>query len=197
MITDKDRSGFFGASDTKFIMGKWQGKTFDKWWLTKLGLYGAHFNTVYTLAGTHYEHRIADEIENILREQVERDTQFILPEYALRVNLDVNTAKAIYEIKTYKDKGDDWQPLKEYVMQVRVQMWSAEKYYGTTFRGYIVAYPLSAENYKNFLLDIDRQKIRFFRIKQDETFIKEYEKRLKTLCACLKNGAYPIMQEAV
>lgn len=193
MIASKDRSDFFGASDTKIVMGKWQGKTFEKWWLTKLGLYSSHFSTVYTLAGAHYEHRIADEIENILREQVERDTQFILPEYALRVNLDANTAKTIYEIKTYKDKGEDWQPLKEYVMQVRVQMWSAEKYYGRPFDGFIVAYPLTDENYKNFLLEIDRNKIKFFKIEQDEAFIREYEKRLKTLCACLDTGALPVL----
>jgi len=38
MITNKDRSGWFGASDTSTIVGNYKTKTFKKWWLVKLGL---------------------------------------------------------------------------------------------------------------------------------------------------------------
>ena len=71
MITNKDRSGWFGASDTKFIVGNYDTKTFLKWWLTKLGLSENNFSNKYTEAGTAYEHRIArfiEEIENHLKD---------------------------------------------------------------------------------------------------------------------------------
>ena len=38
MLSDKDRSGYFGASDTSYIIGNWKTKTFTNWWLVKLGL---------------------------------------------------------------------------------------------------------------------------------------------------------------
>ena len=38
MIADQDRSGWFGASDTSYVMGNWHTKTFKDWWLKKMGL---------------------------------------------------------------------------------------------------------------------------------------------------------------
>jgi hypothetical protein len=38
MIKNQDRSKWFGASDTSMIMGNWQTKTFNDWWMVKLGI---------------------------------------------------------------------------------------------------------------------------------------------------------------
>ena len=38
MIQSQDRSGYIGASDTSMVVGNWNRKTFEKWWLEKLGL---------------------------------------------------------------------------------------------------------------------------------------------------------------
>ena len=58
MITDHDRSGWIGASDTDKVIGNWGTKTWEKWWMQKLGINRDHFDNKYTLAGTHFEHRI-------------------------------------------------------------------------------------------------------------------------------------------
>lgn len=191
MIADKDRSGYFGASDTRIIMGTWQGKTFEKWWLIKLGISNDSFCNKYTIAGTYYEHAIAEAIEDDIKSPLELDTQFILPEYLLRINLDTNTSDSIYEIKTHKDSEEEWTPPKHYRQQVMVQMWGAEKFYKRPFKGYIVGYPLTEDHYKNFFLKIDRHKLSYNQVVIDNDFIKEYERRLKILHYCLKKGIYP------
>ena len=38
MIQSQDRSYYIGASDTSMVVGNWATKTFEKWWLEKLGL---------------------------------------------------------------------------------------------------------------------------------------------------------------
>ena len=62
MIADHDRSGWFGASDVSHIMGRWDTKTFSKWWLQKIGLNRDHFTNDAMAAGTNYEHAILDAI---------------------------------------------------------------------------------------------------------------------------------------
>lgn len=54
MIADQDRSGWFGASDASYIMGSWDTKSFERWWLQKLGLNRDHFTTDATAAGTYF-----------------------------------------------------------------------------------------------------------------------------------------------
>ena len=66
MISDNDRSGWFGASDTKYIMGNWNTKTFQNWWLTKLGISTSNFRNTAMNAGTYYEHAILDALEDSL-----------------------------------------------------------------------------------------------------------------------------------
>ena len=36
VISEQDRSGWFGASDTSYIMGNWNTKTFKNWWAKKI-----------------------------------------------------------------------------------------------------------------------------------------------------------------
>ena len=51
MISSQDRSGWFGASDTDFIVGNWETASFENWWLTKIGINKSNFQNQYTLAG--------------------------------------------------------------------------------------------------------------------------------------------------
>jgi len=38
LIQNQDRSGYVGASDTSMVVGNWGTKTFENWWLEKLGI---------------------------------------------------------------------------------------------------------------------------------------------------------------
>ena len=62
MIQSQDRSGWIGASDVQFVIGNWRTKTWEKWWMEKLGISQGHFDNKYTLAGTNWEHRILDSL---------------------------------------------------------------------------------------------------------------------------------------
>ena len=54
MIASKDRSGYIGASDTRFVMGKWTSKTFENWWREKQGITCNNFTNEAMQAGTRY-----------------------------------------------------------------------------------------------------------------------------------------------
>ena len=97
MIQSQDRSYYIGASDTSMVVGNWTTKTFENWWLEKLGLNKNNFSTEATKAGNNYEHKILDSLEI---ENLEKDKQIIIDR--LRVNLDGNTNACIYEVKTHK-----------------------------------------------------------------------------------------------
>ena len=60
MIANHDRSGYIGASDVQFVIGNWKTKTWEKWWMQKLGISQGHFDNEFTKAGTNWEHRILD-----------------------------------------------------------------------------------------------------------------------------------------
>ena len=179
MITDKDRSGYFGASDTSKIMGNWNTATFERWWLEKLGIVKSNFTSDAMEAGTQYEHKILACIP----ECTETDKQIIIGR--LRVNLDGNSKDTIYECKTYKE-GKNFKPTKAYREQVQIQM------YATGYRkAYIVAYPLTEDEYKNYFLPVDPDKITRFPIEYDEKFISKYLVRLAYLTRCLEKGVFP------
>lgn len=179
MISSKDRSGYFGASDTNIIVGNWNTKTFDKWWLEKLELHRNSFTNDSMKTGTAYEHKIIDS----LGLDIEKDKQVIKDK--LRVNLDGNTKDTIYEIKTYNfTKG--FKVSKSYLQQVQVQM------YGTGYRkAFIVAYGLIENDYRNFFNEIDKDRLSFHEIEYDEIFIEQYIEILEYLTECLKKGIYP------
>lgn len=189
MIASKNRAGYFGASDTKFIVGNWETKTFEKWWLEKLDLNQNKFSNKYTSAGTNYEHKIIDSLQIA---DIEKDKQIIIDEYKLRVNLDSNTKDTIYEIKTYGyDKG--FCLSKEYINQVMVQM------FATNIRqAYIVAYGLIENDYDNYFNEIDESRRSLHEINYDENFIKnEYMPKLKYLCECLNKGTFPRKEKII
>jgi len=102
MIASQDRSYYIGASDCSYVIGNWKTKTWLKWWTQKIGIYNAHFDNVYTLAGTHFEHRILESFEIPF---LEFDKQIINEELRLRVNLDGTAYQAerdIYENKIHE-----------------------------------------------------------------------------------------------
>lgn len=181
MIRDHNRAYYIGASDTAILLRSFDTKTFETWYLEKLGLVHRSLSTDAMMAGTAYEHRILDALDI---PDMEKDEQVITGR--LRVNLDGRAGDTIYEVKTYK-AGNVFKPSKAYQDQVRVQM------FATSIRkAFIVAYPLSEEEYKNFYRNIDKSLIQMFPITYDEGFIREtYLPRLEYVSCCLNIGAFP------
>lgn len=182
MIESKDRSGFFGASDTDKIIGNWKTATFEKWWMQKIGINRDHFDNKYTSAGTHMEHRILES----LGIPMELDKQIILEDLMLRVNLDGNDVDTIYECKTYKHENGFKLP-KKYINQVQVQMFASG-----LRKAKIIVYGLMEEDYDNYFLPIDLTRRDEILISYDERWVNEvYLPKLKCLAECLKEGRFP------
>ena len=183
MIATKDRSNYIGASDTKFVIGNWNTKTFEKWWLEKLGLNQNNFQNKYTLAGTNYEHKILEFIKS-----EEMDLQKIIGR--LRVNIDGFTNKKIQEVKTYNyEKGFSLFPA--YINQCQVEMYAFD-----TKECEIIAYGLEEKDYDNYFRQIDKERLSRHEIPYNEEFINQtYLPRFKYLEECLIKGKYPSLEE--
>lgn len=182
MIADQNREGWIGASDTSFVVGNWNTKTWGNWWMQKLGINTDRFDNRYTLAGTHWEHRILDS----LGVPMEQDRQILLPDLCLRVNLDGNTDTMIYECKTYQwAKG--FRCPKKYKEQVQVQMYATGIYSAE-----IVAYGLTEADYDNYFRDIEAERRQEIPIPYDKEWIEQtYLPKLKILAEALRKGAMP------
>lgn len=183
MIAEKDRSGYFGASDTDKIIGNYKTATFEKWWMQKIGINRDHFDNKYTLAGTYYEHRILESLDI----PMEFDKQVVLEDLRLRVNLDGNDVDTIYECKTYGfEKG--FKMPKKYINQVQVQM------FATGFRkAKLIVYGLTEGDYDNYFHPIDEGRRSEYVIEYNEKWINEvFLPKLTYLAECLKEGRYPI-----
>lgn len=178
MISSQDRAGWFGASDTAKIMGRWDTKTFARFWAEKLGLIRNNFANSAMLAGTYYEHRILDVIG-----AERRDRQIKIRPLRLRVNLDGETGDLIHEVKTYG--GECFKVSPTYWQQCQVQMFATGK------RCEIVAYRLLPDDYNNYFNDIDHDRLSFHSIEYDGCFIEEELKLLQYLQWCLKKGKFP------
>ena len=181
MIQSQDRSNYIGASDTSMVVGNWNTKTFEKWWLEKIGINKNNLSTEAMKAGNNYEHKILKALEI---DDLEMDNQIIIDR--LRVNLDGNTDTCIYEVKTYNEEKE-FKVSKQYWRQAQVEM------YASNIRElYIVAYGLNDNDYKNFFNEIDKDKIKLLKIDYDESFIKDdYLPKLEILTKCLKKGVFP------
>lgn len=183
MIAEKDRSEWFGASDVAFIVGNWKTATFEKWWMQKIGINRDHFDNKFTLAGTHYEHRILESLDI----PMEFDRQIIIEDLRLRVNLDGNTEDCVYECKTYQHAKGFKMPRK-YVEQVQVQMYASG-----LRKAYIVAYGLVEADYDNYFREIDPGRRQLHRIEYDERWINTvFLPRLRILAKCLEEGRFPL-----
>lgn len=187
MIRNKDRSKYWGASDTSKIMGNWNTKTFMELYLIKLGVSENNFSNTYLMAGNAYERRIAQSLELPLK----FDRCIKIPKLRLRVNLDAETKDCIYEIKTHKFTDKAWKMPIAYWQQCQVQMFATGKH-----KCKLVAYPMKDENYENFFLEVEKDKVEVFDIEYDEQWINtEYLPRLKYLTKCLKERKTPNYEE--
>lgn len=184
MIASHDRSGYIGASDVQYVIGNWKTKTWEKWWMQKLGINHDHYDNRYTIAGTNWEHRILDSLH---LPSLEKDRQFIIEDLLLRVNLDGNLPDRIKEVKTYHwAKGWEKTPQK-YINQVQVQMFGS-KILGAD----IVAYGLEESDYDNFFRDIDPRRLQQIPVAYDQKWIDTvYLPKHMILCDCLKRGVFP------
>ena len=181
MIQSQDRSYYIGASDTSMVVGNWTTKTFENWWLEKLGLNKNSFSSEATKAGNNYEHKILDSLEI---ENLQKDKQIIIDR--LRVNLDGNTDTCIYEVKTHKSEKK-FKVSKQYWRQAQVEMYASKIH-----KLFIVAYALEEQDYNNYFNEIDKKRIQLIPIEYDEKFIEsEYLPKLQILSKCLKKGVFP------
>lgn len=181
MISSKDRSGWIGASDTDYVIGNWGTESFKKWWLVKLGIKENNYENLSMNAGTHKEHQILEFIGC-----PETDKQILIPDKRLRVNLDGNDSECIYEVKTHKAEKEFRVPIK-YKRQVWVQL------YATGYKkAFIVAYGLIEDDFRNYFLPIDENRLSKFPITPNDDFIEnKYIPRLEILTDCLIKGVFP------
>lgn len=185
MISSKDRSYYIGASDVSYVVGNWNTKTFEKWYLTKLDICNMDFTNDAMKAGTAYEHKILDalRVEGLIK-----DRQII--DKRLRVNLDGNTDQVIYEVKTYNINKPFKVP-KRYREQVWVQMYGSEIY-----KAYIVAYGLEKKDYDNYYRDIDNDRLSLHEIEYNPDFInKQFLPKFRYISQCLDRGSFPNEKE--
>ncbi len=194
MIHNPDRSGWFGASDTNFVIAKNRNtKSWQNWWLEKLDLHKNEFSSKAMAAGSAWEHKILDAVDPAIR----KDHQITIEKYRLRVNYDGDKDGVIYEVKTYDfnkgfkyaDKTKDLKRLRNdpYWRQSQVEMYAMK-----TTKLYIVAYGLIPEEYDNYFLPVDDKRIKFYRVEYDKQWIQnEYLPNLKDLCRALRKGRFP------
>lgn len=182
MIASKDRSGWFGASDVDKIVGNWNTKTWLDWWLVKMGVARNDVETIQMNAGTHKEHQILEYISPFM----ETDKQILIPELRLRINLDGNIVKHIYEVKTHSAEKE-YKPSKKHVQQVNVQMFGYN-----TKEADILSYGLTAEDYRNYFLPIDEDRLKYHPITKDDKWLNGvFVPRITYLAECLINGVLP------
>lgn len=188
MIASHDRSGYIGASDVQYVIGNWKTKTWEKWWMQKIGVNTDRFENKFTLAGTHFEHRILDHLGI---PDLEKDKQIVIEDLRLRVNLDGNTTNRIKEVKTYQwAKGFKVPP--KYINQTHVQVFSSFLVGMAIDGADIVAYGLEEADYNNFLRDIDSRRLQEIPVEYDPNWIETvYLPKHLVLADCLQRGAFP------
>lgn len=182
MIESKDRSGWFGGSDVDKIVGNWKTATWMNWWLEKIGIARNNIETVAMNAGTHKEHQILEYVSPLMR----MDKQILIEDLRLRINLDGNIGKHIYECKTHSAERV-FKPSKKQIQQVMVQMYGFE-----SKEAHIVSYGLTEADYGNYFLPIDPDRLFLHPIEYDEQWINAvFLPRITYLAECLKKGILP------
>ena len=190
MIKDTDRSGWFGASDTKNVMlDNHDTKTWREFWDEKCGRIKKNIDSTATNTGSMYEHPILDSIDG----DIFKDRQLLLEDMRLRVNYDGDKDGIIYEVKTHRvdkpfiTKNAIYQFIPKYIYgQVQVQMYAWKEAYERGLieykfkKLYIVEYPLYREDYSGEV-NVDFKRLKFHKIRYDKGFIKMYLKKLEPL----------------
>lgn len=188
MIQSRDRRYYIGASDTAYVMGNWNTKTWRKWYMEKLGLGGMDITTKPMRVGNAYEHRIID----FVAPEATKDEQVLVEYLGLRVNYDAIDGNTIYEVKTYS--SDEFKVSKRYYLQAQAEIlaaWLSGRIENPKL--YIVAYKVTEDEYLNYFRDIDSERITKIEIKEDSSFPREYLKRLKILHEAIIAGRMPCL----
>lgn len=208
MIHDYDRSHWFGASDSKYIMASSHGsKSWNDWWRIKCGVEESSFHgNIFTKAGNTFEHSILLSYVP----QVVMDRQIVIPHLRLRVNLDGNTNDTIYEVKTYQvDKKFEVTDGYYYQAQLQMLAWRLEPIiqfvecegcpdvYGKNPppKHFILSYGLYPDEYyaeytdeqiEKGLIPIDKDRIQVFEIKPSRGVQRRAKKNLVKLAKRLR-----------
>lgn len=192
MITNLDRSGWVGASDIYTLISSRRIKkttqadgsvieteypSWAKFKAVKLGLLKPRsVKTKSMKAGDLYEKPILDAYG----QDLQYGKTLLVPELALRVNLDGNTNEhipTIIEVKTYKqvNGGIDRALMKRYYQQVQCQAFAWEQLYNVRPRIEIRSYALNEDDYaaarEGYALPIDYRRLESREVKYDEYFI--------------------------
>lgn len=185
MIASKDRSMWFGASDTSYVVGNRETESWQKWWRQKLGINKDSFETAAMQVGTHLEHRILTYIGI-----PEMDKQILIPDLHLRVNYDGTGEHRIVEVKTYSK--DEFKVSKQYWRQAQVEMFAWLEEYGVLPELTIAAYHVTDHDYDNFFVPIDPQRLSYHPVEYDAKWVeKEYIPKLSELGKALEEGVMP------
>ena len=192
MITDTDRSYWFGASDSYKVMGNQSTESWQKWWRVKQGLETPDFQgNEYTLAGEMYEHPILEAFDS----SINKDRQLFLEDLRLRVNYDGDKDGIIYEVKTHKiEKQFEITPYIYAQCQTEIYVWKQSNV--SPFKNlYVLSYGLSAGE-RRLLTPVDADRIKVHKIKYDKSHITQFLKALKPLVERLDEMRKPsILQD--
>lgn len=189
MITNLDRSGWFGASDTSYVIRKDRTtKSWLEWWDVKMGRREApQLHTREIDAGTAWEHKILEEINPKIR----KDFQIKIDKLGLRVNYDGDLDNTIYEVKTHNYLKEFKMP-NAYKHQAYVEMFAWKKHFGKLPKLYIALYSLIDSEYENYSTAVDSNRISFYEVKYDKSWINGvYLPNLKELCRAMRKGGIP------
>lgn len=211
MIHEFDRSGYFGASDSKYIFAtSHTSKSWLEWFDVKCGLKENSFKgNIHTKAGNTWEHSIL----KAYNPNINFDRQIIIEDLRLRVNLDGDsiaegmpkTVKAegtpkypiteIVEVKTYQyGKGFDLSTGYFHQCQLQRYAWEHSDL-PELDRHILIAYGLypdeyyseySEEDIEKGNLPIDMKRLSIYEIKRARTKQRQIPKILRKLAARLE-----------
>lgn len=186
MIRNKDRSGWFGASDTATIMGNWATDTFRQFWGVKTGLIQRTYHSRQMEVGNILEHAVIDKVGEITGRHIRKGRFPAYRRHRLRANYDGLTRGELIEVKT-SGKGFDKVP-KSYWQQCQVLLYAKHRR-----RCELWLYTLTEEDYQApYFAAIDPARLRCFTIDYDPDWIRDaYMPRLRYLAGCLRRGVYP------
>lgn len=186
MITNTDRSGWFGASDTHILMGNWETETFKKFWLVKLGVIQDNFSNRYTEAGNLLEIPIIRAIERSEGRKIKLGRRPVYrKDILLRANYD-GLCDTVVEIKTSKNGFRDVP--KSYWMQCQALLLATKRKEAELYM-----YKMEEIDYIcPWYADIDVRRLKKFSIPLDVKWIEEiYFPRMRYLAHCLRERRYP------
>lgn len=194
MISDTDRSYWFGASDSlKVLTPNHTTKTWNDWWNEKCGVGERDFKgNIYTQAGERYEHPILEAFDK----DIYKDRQLYVEDLRLRVNYDGDKDGIIYEVKTHRRKNA-FEITPYIYAQIQTQMYVWKEAGDVPFKKlYILSYGLSDEELHDPNPVVDPDRIKVHKTKYDKGHVKRFLQELEPLVERLDEMRKPsIMQD--